>query len=301
MPVVPGTLHRVRPRHEHWSLPEDVTFTCFVRRQEAFGFGWHYHAEYELVLITEGSGTRYVGTTVEPYQPGDLMLLGPDLPHTFSSAPHPTDMAEATVAQFRHDFLGTDFFALPQFRAVQALLDRSARGLLFTHAPAPARRLLTGLPRLADSAAATVALLDILNQLARKTGSAPLTGPGYAPTPDTEARRRIDDVCRHLQQVHTRPVELCETAAIAHLAPTSLSRFFHRTMGRTLTDYVNQLRVETACRLLITTELPITEVAARSGYQNLSNFNRRFLRLKGMSPRDYRAAHRRGLHPPNSP
>ncbi|MFD3590933.1 AraC family transcriptional regulator [Streptomyces sp. NPDC058683] len=291
----------MRPRHEHWSLPENTTFKCFLRREKAFDFGWHYHAEYELVLITEGSGTRYVGTTVEPYRPGDLTLLGPDLPHTFSSVPYPTGMAEASVVQFRHDFLGADFFALPQFRPVQVLLDRSARGLLFPHAPEPARRLLTGLPRLVDSAAATVALLDVLNQLARDTDSKPLTGPGYAPTPDTEARRRIDDICRHLQQVHTRPVELGEIAAIAHMAPTSFSRFFHRTMGRTLTDYVNQLRVETACRLLTTTDLPVTEVAARSGFQNLSNFNRRFLRLKHMRPRDYRAAHHKGFHLPSAP
>ncbi|GAA3767105.1 AraC family transcriptional regulator [Streptomyces chiangmaiensis] len=281
----------MRPRQERWSLPDDTTFKCFIRREEAFDFGWHYHAEYELVLITEGSGTRYVGTTVEPYQPGNLMLLGPDLPHTFASEPYEGGMADAAVAQFRHDFLGPDFFALPQFRALAAMLERARRGLLFAAAPEPVREQLTGLPRLGDSATATVALLDVLSQLAQCTNAVPLTGPGYAPNPDHEARRRIDDVCQHLQRTHTRPVELASIAAIAHMAPTSFSRFFRRTMGRTLTDYVNQLRIETACRLLTATELPITAVGARSGYQNLSNFNRRFRCMKGMRPREYRAAH----------
>ncbi|MGW6402641.1 AraC family transcriptional regulator [Streptomyces sp. NPDC055134] len=282
----------MKPRQEQWSLPEDTTFNCFIRRESAFGFGWHYHAEYELVLMTEGSGTRYVGTTVEPYAPGDLMFIGPDVPHTFVSRPRPDRVAEAAVVQFRYDFLGPGFFALPQFRAVRTLLERSARGLLFAGTSDGVRARLTGLPELHDSAAATVALLDVLVRLAHQADdAAPLTMPGYAPAPDTEARRRVDDVCRHLQRAHTRPVGLVEIAAIAHMAPTSFSRFFRRTMGRTLTDYVNQLRTETACRLLATTELPVTEVAARSGYQNLSNFNRRFLELRRMRPSEYRAAH----------
>ncbi|MGW6158989.1 AraC family ligand binding domain-containing protein, partial [Streptomyces sp. NPDC055144] len=164
----------MKPRHERWSLPEDTTFKSFIRRESAFDFGWHYHAEYELVLMTEGSGTRYVGTTVEPYAPGDLMLIGPDVPHTFVSRPHPDGVAEAAVAQFRYDFLGPDFFALPQFRAVRTLLARSARGLLFTRTSDAVRTRLTGLPEQRDSAAATVALLAVLGRLAHHVDAAAL-------------------------------------------------------------------------------------------------------------------------------
>lgn len=282
----------VKPRYEHPGIPDGTTWSCFLRRQEAFDFSWHFHREYELTLITQGTGTRYAGTTVEPYKPGDLVLLGPDLPHTFTSEPYDGGMAEAAVAQFRGDFLGPRFFALPQFREIESLLARAARGLCFAPAPEPVRTMLAGLPTLDAAASQTVGLLDALQQLARTGGGEPLTGPGYAPAPCTAVRERVDQVCRHLQRAHTGPVELGEVAAVVHMAPTSFSRFFRRAMGRTLTEYVNQLRVETACRLLTTTELPVTEVAARSGYQNLSNFNRRFRRLKRMCPRDYRAAHR---------
>ncbi|KIF79597.1 hypothetical protein QR77_39425 [Streptomyces sp. 150FB] len=260
-----------------------------MRRERAFGFGWHYHREYELTLIAEGEGTRYVGTTVERYRPGDLVLLGPDLPHTFTSEPY-EGMAEAAVTQFRHDFLGPGFFELPQFRGIDGLLARSARGLRFGGVGEDARAVLTGLPHL-EPAAQTVAVLDVLRRLAADGSATPITGPGYAPAPSNATRDRIDAVCRHLQQTHTEPVRQEDVAALVHMSPTSFSRFFRAAMGRTLTDYVNQLRVETACSLLTGTSLPVTEVAARAGYRNLSNFNRRFRELKGLRPTGYRAAH----------
>lgn len=286
----------MKPRYEQPRTRDGTTFLSFVRREPAFGFGWHHHTEYELTLVTAGEGTRYVGTTVTRYRPGDLVLLGPDLPHTYTSEPG-DGTAEAAVTQFRHDFLGPRFFALPQFRPVDALLARSARGLHFPAAGPGLRALLAGLPHL-DPAAQTVTLLDVLRRLAADTGAAPVTGPGYTPAPGSATRDRIDVVCRHLQQAHTGPVWQEEVAALVHMSPTSFSRFFRTAMGRTFTDYVNQLRVETACALLTGTSLPVTEVAARSGYRNLSNFNRRFRELKGLRPTGYRAAHR---HPDRAP
>ncbi|MEV6267246.1 AraC family transcriptional regulator [Kribbella sp. NPDC051936] len=278
----------MNPRYERPGVPSGTTFTCFTRRERSFGFAWHFHREYELTLITAGSGTRYVGTDVEGYLPGDLVLLGPDLPHTYAS----DQQSEAAVTQFRHDFLGAGFFELPQFAAVQSLLSRSARGLYFGRHELHAD--IAALPRLAP-ADQTVRLLDVLQRLAAGTAATPITGAGYAAAPSTAVRDRVDVVCRHLQRAHTEPVVLDEVAALVHMAPTSFSRFFRRALGCTLTDYVNQLRVETACRLLTTTSLPITEIATRSGYHNLANFNRRFREQKTMPPTHYRATHHRGV------
>lgn len=279
----------MKPRYEHPGAAAGSTFRSFTRREQAFGFGWHHHDEFELTLITEGAGTRYVGTTVERYHPGDLVLLGPGLPHTFASEPY-QGAAEAAVTQFRRDFLGPDFFALPQFRAVDALLARSARGVRFGPRRPDLRSALAALPRL-DPAAQTVALLDALRRLAADPAATSITGPGYAPAPGSAVRDRVDTVCRHLQRTHTEPVCQEDVAALVHMSPTSFSRFFRGAMGRTFTEYVNQLRVETACALLTGSALPVTEVAARSGYRNLSNFNRRFRELKGLRPTEYRAAH----------
>jgi AraC-like DNA-binding protein len=275
----------MKPRYERPGVPSGTTFTCFTRRERSFGFAWHFHQEYELTLITAGSGTRYVGTSVEGYLPGDLVLLGPDLPHTYAS----DHQSEAAVTQFRHDFLGAGFFELPQFAAIQNLLSRSVRGFYFNDTDLHGADIAE-LPRLAP-AIQTVRLLDVLHRLAADTTATPITGAGYAAAPSPAVRDRVDVVCRHLQQAHTEPVLLDDVAALVHMSPTSFSRFFRRAIGCTLTDYVNQLRVETACRLLTTTSLPITEIATRSGYHNLANFNRRFREQKSMPPTCYRATH----------
>ncbi|WP_427892814.1 AraC family transcriptional regulator [Kribbella sp. GL6] len=275
----------MKPRYERPGVPDGSTFTSFLRCEDSYDFAWHFHREYELTLITAGSGTRYVGTTVERYLPGDLVLLGPELPHTYASS----QRSEAAVTQFRHDFLGPDFFDLPQFGAIRLLLSGSSRGLSFSAVPPELAAAVARIPELGP-ADQTVRLLDVLSRLA-EAQSVPVTGAGYAAAPSTVVRDRVDVVCRHLQETHTEPVQLEEIAALVHLTPTSFSRFFRRALGCTLTDYVNQLRVETASRLLTTTSLPITDVATRSGFRNLANFNRRFRELKSMRPTEYRAAH----------
>lgn len=278
----------VKPRHEEPGTSDGTTFKSFVRSEPAFHFGWHSHREFELTLIVSGRGTRYVGTTTETFGPGDLVLLGPDLPHTYASD-ESDGHARAVVTQFRYEFLGEGFFFLPQFRHIDQLLGRAAHGLRFDPEAVELRDALAALPHL-DGGLRTVELLAALDELA-EVAATPITGSGHAATPSPVARERIDLVCRHLQRTHTEPISQAEIAALVHMSPTSFSHFFRRTMGRTLTDYVTQLRIETACTLLSETSWPVTRVADRSGFRNLSNFNRRFRLLKGTTPLAYRMAY----------
>jgi AraC-like DNA-binding protein len=275
----------MRASLEHIADTQDASWRCYLRREPAFPFTWHYHHEYELTLITGGDGTRFVGDSIEDYQPGDLTLIGPDLPHTYASTPGERGH-EAVVVQFRSDFLGAGLFARPEFAAVAALLERSARGLRFEDAE-PLNELLCLPP-----AERTLSLLGTLVRIAASPGARPLASAHYRPALNLAAGERIDAVMRLLHDRYAEPLPLAAIAAAAHMAPAAVSRFFRRTTGATITGYLNALRVNAACRLLVDTDRRIADIAAECGYHNLSHFNRRFRALKRTSPRDYRARFR---------
>jgi AraC-like DNA-binding protein len=285
----------VQAAFEHIDASPQSSWKYHLRREPDFPFGWHFHDECELTLITEGRGSRFVGDSIEAYEAGDLVLLGPELPHTYTADRRPGgENNEAIAAQFRVDFLGPHTFGGPDFESVGRLVARARRGLAF---PAvPAADVATTMQRMEtmDGPRRTLALLDVLLTLAETPGGRPLASDRYWPSIDAAGRASIDTICAFLADAYPRSVTLAETAAVAHMAPTTFSRFFRRAMGRSVTAYVIELRVAAACRLLIDTDFSVAVVAARCGYGNLSNFNRQFHRLKQTTPLAYRKAFERG-------
>jgi AraC-like DNA-binding protein len=273
---------------EQIETPPEVSWQWHVRRAGRFDFHWHYHPECELTLITHGTGRRFVGDSMEEFRPGDLVLTAPNLPHTYASEDGCT-YAEAIVVQFLPDFLGARLFAGPDLIPIGELLSRAARGLT---CPAPQDAGISEtLTRLGTRPGPerTIDLLDVLLRLAR-LDTRPLASREYQPTHDHASSRRLDDICSHLHAHYAEPIPLRDIAQVAHLTPAACSRFFRRTMGRTLTAYITELRIGAACRMLVSTDRPVGEIAATCGYPNLANFNRRFRELKSTTPKAYRAA-----------
>jgi len=272
----------MRAVFEHVAEPDGISWHYHVRQGTTFDFHWHFHPQIELTLITRGSGTRVVGDSIENYWPGDLTLIGTDVPHTYASGGDSADH-QAIVVQFRPDFLGAPLWERPEFAGVRGLLDAAAGGLHLSaddEIHAAMRGLATG-----RSADRTLRLLSLLTRLADQ--EARVLSTSHRPT-SPHARERADAIHTYLSTNYTTPIRLADVASVAHMTPTAFSRFFRRTFGRTLTDYVNELRIAAACRLLGDTDLAVADIAARVGYENLANFNRRFRTLKGTSPRTYR-------------
>ncbi|QDU64097.1 Bifunctional transcriptional activator/DNA repair enzyme AdaA [Planctomycetes bacterium Pan216] len=284
-----ATIEKVEP-------PESSSFRLRERRESAFAFYWHFHPEFELTYIDRSRGRRFVGDSIEDYADADLVLLGPNLPHAWCSDGSRGQTAEhvARFVQFDRAFLGEDFFERPELAACRRLLERSARGLCF-QGPLRQRigKRLAAMEKLGPLPRIT-ALLEILDELAHVCRIRELSSPGFQPRLDQRSQRRIDAVCRWINDRFREPLTQTEAARRCHLSPAGFSRFFKRATGKTFVGYVNDLRVGWACRELVESDNAITRVAFAAGFANMANFHRRFQERVGKSPREFRKEHQRG-------
>lgn len=271
-----------------------TSFRCVRVREQKLVAAWHFHPEYQLTLVRRGSGQRLVGDSLEPLEPGDLTLLGPNLPHFWdvdmARAPRREQRGrrvDAVIVQFRAEFLGREFWGVPETAAVVGLLKAAARGLAF---PATLREQVTAdvarLPRL-EGLQRLLGLMSVLDRLASGGRPRPLASAGYTPAIDAQERDRLAAVIR---RIHERldggaePPGRGELARLAGLAERSFSRTFHARLGKTLPQFINELRVGRARRLLTDTDLPVAAVARACGFRNLSNFNAQFRTIAGLTP-----------------
>jgi AraC-like DNA-binding protein len=268
------------------------SFSANVRNDPSFPFYWHYHPEYELTLIVESRGQRLVGDGIADYGPGDLVLLGPNVPHSWRSGPmksEPVSAHRAVVLQFRHDFLGDQFFELKEMGSVGRLLRHSSNGLAFTHTET-GRKVAEDVARLPSLTPAKrlALLLSVLADLASEGDAQVLSTLKVKPIGRVVDQQRIDAICRYLNEHFEEEIEFNSISDRFHMDQASLCRFFKRATGRTMTAYLNELRVGAAAQLLIETDLSVLDIGFRAGFGNYSNFNRQFKRIKGFGPRTLR-------------
>jgi AraC-like DNA-binding protein len=280
----------VKARIEKILPPTAASFVYRIKREPGFSPFWHYHPEYQLTLVLRGRGKRFVGDNVAAFKPGDLVLTGPDLPHMWCSSQPPGRGGphEAVMVQFSESIFGGRFLELPEMASVRRLLDRSVQGIRFGDAVrrSVGPRVLRmgrkrGLPRLIE-------LLEILRILSQAPAERPLSSRSFSSSLRSSDRQRIDAICRFTTERAAGPVSLSQAAAAAHMSVPAFTRFFRRCTGKTFVEYLTELRVGSACRLLVETDRTVTEVCFAAGFNNVSTFNRRFRELKGTTPRDFR-------------
>ncbi|HSJ03035.1 MAG: helix-turn-helix domain-containing protein [Verrucomicrobium sp.] len=284
----------MRARFEDVPWPPDESFLVREYDLPQFSVPWHFHPELELTFIQQGQGDRSVGDHLGGFTAGDLVLLGPNLPHYWRSGgvQSPGERARAIVVHFRPDSFGQGFLDLPENKALKLLFRQAERGVHF-HGPV-AEHMVGSLSRLPALAGGNrlLGLLQILHGLAEAPSgqksilaSAPYTGGT-----DTRTADRMRRVYEHLYTHLEEPLSLPEIAQVAGMSEAAFSRYCKKATGRTLTRLINELRVSKACKLLIETEKSVSEVAFLSGFQSLSNFNRAFADCKNLSPSAYRTA-----------
>jgi AraC-like DNA-binding protein len=262
-----------------------------VPRDPTIPFEWHHHPEYELTLTLNSRGRRFVGDHVGGYDDGDLVLLGPSLPHTWSSSskidggrPH-----LVMVIWFRPEWARGLTGLLTELRPVAGLLERSTRGLKFSQGAA--ERVRARIEAIFDKPPAErlLDLISVLLTLAGDDEAEPLTAPSRSPSSTIPASgSRIDRVLDYLHAHYTGDLRIDRLARLAALSPSGFHRMFTRHTHLTLIEYVTRLRIGEACALLAEDDKPIAHIAELVGYRSLANFGRQFKALKGLTPREYR-------------
>ncbi|HPA16986.1 MAG TPA: AraC family transcriptional regulator [Verrucomicrobiae bacterium] len=283
----------MRPIFQKLTTFPEEGFAFKEIRGRGFDCPWHFHNECELILVHRSGGYRMLGDHLAALRPGDLVLIGPNLPHIYHNdegAPGGAPRVHALLIQFEVDCLGEGLMRLPAMRHVQRLLERSALGLEVCGATRARVAELMGKMGRLSGVARIARFLEILDVLARSRECRSLASPGFAASGNPFDQDRMNRVCRHIGDRLDQPIFLSEVARLVHLSDGAFSRFFRTHTGKTFPAFVNELRIGRACRLLAENEMNVTEVAFASGFGNLSNFNRQFLRLKGTSPSHFRSA-----------
>ncbi|GAB3644217.1 AraC family transcriptional regulator [Spirosoma arcticum] len=249
---------------------------------------WHYHPEYEIVYMPTGSGQRRVGTNVSCYDAGELVFIGPNLPHlNFSYGRE--GQYEEVVVQMRDNFLGDTFLQKPELGAIRRLFERAHTGLTFgvdtkqrvgpwlaqLPGQSPFERMLT--------------LLRVLETLAAAPDVEPLHANGIRFDLNPKEQERISRVCQYVEEHYTQPIDVRAVADLASLTVPAFCRYFKRMTHLTFTDFVNEYRVNQARRLLHSART-IADVSTEVGFNNLSHFNKTFRAVTGQTPGMYRKA-----------
>ena len=281
----------MKPFLERIAASKEGSWTLFDRRLRAIPFEWHYNHEYELTLTLNSRGQRFVGDNVAAYDDGDLVLIGPGIPHTWCSREDAGrgSTHQALVLWFSETFVQSLIRTHIELHPIQMLLEKSTRALEFS---GPVRSKAGWMIRaMIDQTAEErlPALLQLLSVLSRDSKAKPLASAGASASPSA-AEEPIGRVLAHLHARYRDQNTVSALSRVAALSPSSLHRHFRLQTGVTMSHYVSQLRIGHACALLINTQKPVSLIAGEVGYQNLANFNRQFKALKGQTPRQFRSA-----------
>jgi AraC-like DNA-binding protein len=248
---------------------------------------WHFHPELEIVYIKKGSGKRHIGNHISYFNGGDLIMLGPNLPHYGFTDRLAGDTSEIVV-QMKEDFLGRNFFKLPEMQSIETLFERSKAGLSFygnTKDEVGSR--LNSLFYM-EPFDALMEYVRILNILADSKEYQVLNATGVALIVQGQDTDRIDTIYKYVRKHFTETIQLEDISAIANMTVPSFCRYFKRVTGKTFTEFVNEFRLVHACKLLSEERHTISEVCYESGFNNFSHFNRLFKEKTGKSPNAYR-------------
>ena len=273
------------------AIHQNCSFTLECHSYKNFLKKWHYHSELELVIILESTGTRFVGDSIEKFAPGEIVLIGRNLPHLWLNdkayfAEDSDLMVKAYVVHFGENF-ASHLINIPELGCIKQLFQRARRGIRFD---GPANdeiiRQVDGMFGM-NEFDKVMELLSVLHGLSEHPFSKTLSSSGFVDSFKDKQNSKLIAIYEYIMGNFKQEITLDKVAELAHMNPSAFSRYFKSVQKKTFTQFLNEVRIGYACKLLQEQRYNIAEVCFESGYNNISNFNRQFKSLKGMSPSAY--------------
>lgn len=272
-------------------------FHCSVKESE-FTCSWHYHSEYELVLYLdpeeEFQGNYFAGDSIGEINHNTLLLYGPGLPHMVAGRSIKSERLNnhhTVIVWFAHHWVERLQVVLPEARNIKRLLDNSAYGLSFSLDLAKKiSRLLSEIKGL-DRHYQAIKIIEVLICLSDDIAAKKLSTTPYRikqVSEDSEVNQRIERASRYIENHHGDGIKIADLCKKLHMSESSAYRMFEKHYGMSFSDHLKQYRIGKSCELLASTNLPVALVAEKTGFKNISNFNRQFKELKNMTPTEFR-------------
>ena len=253
---------------------------------DTFKWHYHYHPEYEIVCVFEGSGRRHVGNHLSNYTEGDLVLIGSNLPHGgfgYGSV----DIHQEIVVQFNADFMGNGFLVKPEMENIKKLFERSKQGLSFYGKTKEELSVkFKSMPQLSHFER-MIELLIILEKLANSTEFITLNHTNVRYNFSLKDQERLDKVYKYVEEKYSQVIDIQKVAKICNLTVPAFCNYFKKNLNQTFTDFTNEYRINQACKMLLEGQ-EIVDICYRSGFNNVSYFGRVFKQFKGMNPSKFR-------------
>lgn len=270
-------------------VEEHHSFACRTYKTPDFETAWHKHTECELILITEGEGTALTGDYIGEYKPGDIFFLSPNLPHWFRKSPQ-NHIGSAIVIHFLADFWGETFLSLPELHQVARLLKTKDTGIKLKGVLSEEIALLIrkiehtkGIER--------IHLLLACMQLISTSDQLDIITTAFDTMAVGEENSVIEKIIDYSFKNFLNPVSLKEVAEIANMSIPSFCRFFKRNIKKSYFDFIKEIRIGHACKLLRETSQPVLEICYVSGYNSWAHFSKQFKSITKLTPTQYRKQH----------
>lgn len=275
------------------TIPIDQMFVVRELRDKYFDPTWHAHSEFQLFVVLEGTGTRFIGDNIKTFKAGELILTGPHLPHLWRSDEAYFSKSEVLaihgiVLYLNEHFLGEQALQKEELVMVKKLLTKSKKGLeFFGESKEQVIQLLKALIPL-KGIDRVIVLLQLLKVLATAKDCQFISHSDYGDPVKAVETDRTNIVYAYVLKNFRRKIILQEVAALVHMTPTSFSRYFTRNSNKNFSAFVAEVRIRQACKLLVETEEPIEAICYDCGFNTLSNFNKQFRELMADNPSSYR-------------